>query len=99
MRVTVDIPDAEWAVLVSRAEAHGLRVPDLVRAGIEEILPRHRPTRDVVTLLVKAGFSDSQIAGWLDLTNHTVATYRRDARLPANHAPGRSGGINRRNKA
>ncbi len=99
MKVVVDIPDAEWAVLVGRAEAHGLRVPDLVRAGIEEILPRERPTREVVALLAKAGFSDAQIAGWLGLANQTVAVHRRAARIPANHAPGRSGGTNQRNRA
>ncbi len=99
MRVVVNIPDHEWAQLVNEAEANGLRVPDLIRAGIESVRPHRRPIGADVLDLVRAGFADAVIGERLGVPNATVSRIRRQAGLPANHFRGRSGGTNRRKTA
>lgn len=84
MKVTVDIPDREWAIMVTRAEQHGLKIPDLIRAGITSVMPHNRPIGDDVIMLVRAGYPDARIAERLGVVNGTVARIRRRAGLPAN---------------
>lgn len=84
MKIVVNIPDREWAVLVDRAEAHGLRVPDLIRAGIQSVMPHRLPLGEDVLRLVRAGFPDALIAERLGVPNQTVQRIRQRAGLPAN---------------
>ena len=84
MKITVDIPDNEWALLVARAEAHDLKVRDLIRAAIDDVMPHRLPLRDHVLLLVKAGMSDKAVGMRLNLTNAQVARIRKTAGVPAN---------------
>lgn len=99
MRVVVEIPDRQWALLVDRADAHGLRVSDIVLAGIESVMPHRRPLGADVVSLVKAGMPDGLIAERLGVVQGTVAKIRRRAGLPANHFRSRSGGTNERKSA
>lgn len=99
MRVVVDIPDDDWVVLVNRAEAHGVKVGDLIRAGIAQVMPHGRPVAADVVSLVRAGLADSVIARGLGVPNARVSRIRRKAGLPANHLRGRSGGTNGRKTA
>jgi hypothetical protein len=99
MKITVEISDKDWAALVSRAEAHNLRVPDLIRAGIAHVMPHGVPLREKVRLMVEAGFPDREIGFRLNLTNAQVARIRAGLNLPANHINGRSGGTNERKVA
>lgn len=84
MKIVVNIPDREWAILVDRAEAHGLRVPDLIHAGIRSVMPHRLPLGEDVLQLVRAGFPDALIAERLGVPNATVQGIRRRAKLPAN---------------
>lgn len=93
------IPDREWAQLVDRAEANGLRLTDLIRAGIESVMPHERPIGADVLDLVRAGLADAVIGERLGVPNATVSRIRRQAGLPANHLRGRSGGTNGRKTA
>jgi len=84
MKITVEIPDMQWADILRRAEDHGLKVEDLIRAGITEVLPRNLPVDKKITLMVKAGFPDRIIAERLGLTNAAVIRVRHRQKLPAN---------------
>ena len=84
MKVTVDIPDREWAVLLDRAEANGLKVPELLHMAIRSVFPHTRPMGEDVLILVRAGFPDRQVAERLGVTNAVVQRLRRKAGLPAN---------------
>lgn len=84
MKITVDIPDLQWADMLRRAEDHGLKVEDLIRAGITEVLPRNLPADKKIILMVKAGFPDRIIAERLGFTNAAVIRVRHREKLPAN---------------
>lgn len=84
MKITVEIADTQWADILRRAEDHGLKVEDLIRAGITEVLPRNLPVDKKITLMVKAGFPDRIIAERLGLTNAAVIRVRNRQKLPAN---------------
>lgn len=84
MKIEIEIPDAEWALLAARADAHGLKVPDLIRAGIREVMPHGLPLGEHVRLLVRAGYPDAVVAERLGMTNRQVSEVRRRAGLPAN---------------
>lgn len=84
MRVTIDIPDRDYGVMVSRAEAHGLKVNELIRHAIYSTVPHQRPFGADVILMVQAGYPDAVIAERFDVTNATVKRIRLKAGLPAN---------------
>jgi DNA-binding CsgD family transcriptional regulator len=96
VRVVLNFSDRDWAMLVDRAEAHGLKVPDLLVAAVHQVMPHERPVGDDVLRLVRAGFPDALIGERLGLDNATVKRIRRRAGLPANRFQGRSGGVNGR---
>lgn len=96
MRVVVNIPDRDWAVLVDRAEAHGLKVPDVILAAIHQVMPHRRPVGEDVLRLVRAGFPDALVGERLGIDKSAVARIRQRAGLPANRFHGRSGGSNGR---
>lgn len=84
MKVTIDIPDREWALMVERAESHGLRVAELIRAAINDAIPNRMPFPEQVLHLVRAGFPDARIAERFGVPNNAVKTIRLKAGLPAN---------------
>lgn len=84
MKITIDIPDRDYATMVSRAEAHGLKVNELIRHAIYSAVPNQRPFGADVILMVKAGYPDAVIAERFDVTNATVKRIRAKAGLPAN---------------
>lgn len=84
MKVTIDIPDRNWAQLVERAESHGLRIADLIRVAINDAIPNRMPFPEQVLHLVKAGFPDARIAERFGVTNNAIKTIRLKAGLPAN---------------
>ncbi|MBW1639264.1 hypothetical protein G3H63_09295 [Microbacterium resistens] len=84
MRVVIDMPDSDWARLLEVAEAHGVRLPQLILAAALELMPWRDTLADRVAHLARAGLPDARIAERLDLPNYRVAEMRRDAGIPAN---------------
>jgi len=84
MKLTVDIPDQKWARMVELAESRGLKVADLVRAGVISAFPQRPVLSEQIVRLVTTGLPDAVIAERLACAKSTVAGHRRAAGLPAN---------------
>lgn len=84
MKVTLDIPDREWARLVTAAEAHGVRVADLVRDGVRRAVPAEWSAAERIVRLVVEGLPDAVIAERLGVAKQYVGRVRRRAGRPPN---------------
>jgi len=84
MRITVDIPDRDWARLVGVAEERGVKLPELVYAAVLDLMPWRDTIADQVQHLARAGFPDARIAERLGVNNAQVSALRREAGIPAN---------------
>lgn len=85
MKVTVNITDREWWHLSELAEAHGVKVTDLVMLGLKKA-----PTvtqDDIIRALVNSGLPDADIADRLGILVYRVAARRRWMGLKANKRP------------
>jgi hypothetical protein len=68
MRTTVDIPDAKYRRLKSRAAAEGTSVKAIVLRGVEIVLAEQEPKRKKRKLPV----IKSKRPGTIDLTNEQI---------------------------
>jgi hypothetical protein len=69
MRTTVDIPDATYRQLKSKAASEGTTVKALVMRGVEVVLSAGRPQRQKK---LKLPILDSSEPGTLDIDNERI---------------------------
>lgn len=85
MRFQVEVPDDVFWRLAARAELFDQKVPDMTAdLLIAAAVARVPSETDPVLRLWRAGFSDAQIAAYLNVTNVSVSSRRRRYGLPAN---------------
>jgi hypothetical protein len=68
MRITVDIPDATYRLLKSRAAAEGTSVKEMMLRGVKVALAEHEPKRKKRMLPV----IESRGTRVVDLTNEQI---------------------------
>lgn len=84
MRITLDLPDKQWAALVDVADRQQVKVNDLIARSVLSLIPREIPARERIPDLVRAGLPDAVIAERLRVLKSFVAEVRRAHSLPPN---------------
>lgn len=84
MKVTVEIRDADYWRLANIADTRGIKVSDMLRAGIAQVVTAASTPRDTVQMLVLAGLPDGEISKRTGMTVATIADHRRKLGLPPN---------------
>lgn len=84
MRVTLNLPDKQWAALVEIADNQNVKVDELVTRSIMSLIPREIPARERIPDLVRGGLPDAVIAERLRVGKAFVAETRRAHGLKPN---------------
>lgn len=84
MIVEIPVPDRDWWQLCDVAEARGVRVVDMLRAAVADVVEAAWTPDDLVKRWVLAGFPDGEISKRTGMTVADVAHRRRRMGLAAN---------------
>lgn len=84
MKVTLNLPDRDWAVVLSEAESYGLSTADYIALSIRRMSDERRQLLLSVALMHSHGLHDGDISQALGRTRALVAAARRELGLPVN---------------